>query len=263
MNFEIFDKQFCSKIHDLDGVYTLANALVHDHLVPVKMDNHAIYCFYLHSGAKWRFMAFSIVENTKNGSFVKATGCTNVLPITDATIARDRLALGALGPHMPQADALFKNQLQQLVEVVDRFEQNYGTTLYVLTQPGEVPSGSAVKHQLHSIREVPDYNPSELQMVQKKLGWQGLLTSDKTYIDPREIYEWLQPGIFVQMSCTLRIAIHNGHIIPVLGANEIEIELEHRSLIATPVEPREFPSTHPARGMVFDVLNNLFDVLYT
>lgn len=78
MDFEHFDNNFCSKIYDVDGIYTLANALVHDHLVPAKMDNHPVHRFYLHGGAEWRFVAFGIVENTKNGSFVKATGCTNV-----------------------------------------------------------------------------------------------------------------------------------------------------------------------------------------
>ncbi|KAG9225263.1 hypothetical protein CCMSSC00406_0007094 [Pleurotus cornucopiae] len=305
MDFDTFDKHFCSKIDDLDGVCSLANALVYDHLVPIKMEDHSIYRMYHHGGAEWRFTLFGIVETTKNGSFVKSTGCTNVnrlpllssaliafgsdqlLPITDQTIARDRLALAPPGPRMPRANTLFKNQLLRLVELVDRFEELYGATLhpnciyptvvsddlppgglfcvdlpvkYAVPQPGEIISATSTRHLFHSIKEVPDYNPAELQMAEKKLCWQGLLTSDKTCIDPREIYEWLQPGAFVQMSCTFRVLINNGLIIPVLGADEIEIEMEYRALTGTPAEPRGFPSMCPAKGLVFDVLSNPFDV---
>lgn len=65
---------------------------------------------------------------------------TKVLPVTDTTIARDRLALGAPGPRMPQADALFKSQLQRLVKIIDRFEQHYSATLVRDRLTPDVPS---------------------------------------------------------------------------------------------------------------------------
>lgn len=78
MNFGKLDSQVASKFDDLPGVRTLANTLVFDHIVPVQTPGQSVFRFFHHGGSEWRFAVIGIVENTKAGSFVKATGCTNV-----------------------------------------------------------------------------------------------------------------------------------------------------------------------------------------
>lgn len=78
LDFAALDKALCSKIEDQPGIRTLAHTMVSDHLVRIQLGEHPIYRFFLHSGAEWEFLAFGVVLDTNAGSFVKATGCTNV-----------------------------------------------------------------------------------------------------------------------------------------------------------------------------------------
>lgn len=72
------------------------------------------------------------------------------------------------------------------------------------------------RYRMLDVEETPDFNPEELKMVKKKLTWQGLVTDKKRAIDPREIYEWLQPGVFVIMECSLRVLAIRGEMVSTL-----------------------------------------------
>lgn len=87
------------------------------------------------------------------------------------------------------------------------------------------PFLSHFAYNIHSVRKVttrtrlldpkhaPDYGVGEVLTVKRKMAWQGLVTDKKRAIDPREIYEWLQPGTLVVLECTLRVLVRHGEIV--------------------------------------------------
>lgn len=82
MSFPNLDDRLVKKLEALPGARVLANTMVFDHIVPVQMTNHTIYRFFHHGGGEWHFVVFGVVQDTNAGSFVKATGCTNVSFLT-------------------------------------------------------------------------------------------------------------------------------------------------------------------------------------
>lgn len=115
-------------------------------------------------------------------------------------------------------------------------------------------------------KHAPDYTVGEVLTVKKKMAWQGLVTDRKRAIDPREIYEWLQPGTLVVLECTLRVLVRHGeivstsyivllhkcrsliHKIPVIAAEEVQIEVDYATMTKSHARRTEFPSRRPAKG---------------
>lgn len=72
---------------------------------------------------------------------------------------------------------------------------------------------ASLRDRRFDVTEVPDYEPTELQMAKMKMQWQGLLNDQRKLIDPRDIYERLQPGTLVLMECTFRVLVLRDKIV--------------------------------------------------
>ncbi|KAG5220803.1 hypothetical protein IMY05_C4513000300 [Salix suchowensis] len=162
---------------------------------------------------QWCFLAFGIALETPMGSFVKSTGCTNNQLL--------RLAPDCI--YLTNAERKKLNVF--CIDLPIKFH---------IPQPGEVLLSSAAAASIHnhhfSVKDIPDYDCTELQMVKKKLAWQGLLTNKRELVDPRKIYDWLQPGTLVLMECEMRVLIHRNQIVPVIAADEVQVVLDHHHM---------------------------------
>ncbi|KAF9489758.1 hypothetical protein BDN71DRAFT_1435173 [Pleurotus eryngii] len=222
-------------ILDLPGVCTLAHALVFNHIVPVQMEDHTIFRFYHHGREQWCFLAFGIALETPMGSFVKSTGCTNHPDCIYLTNA-ERKKLNVFCIDLP--------------------------IKFHIPQPGEVLLSSAAAASIHnhhfSVKDIPDYDCTELQMVKKKLAWQGLLTNKRELVDPRKIYDWLQPGTLVLMECEMRVLIHRNQIVPVIAADEVQVVLDHHHMntVINAMNGDFFPPAGPLEEYLLDQIND-------